>query len=118
MSGVQKKYYIFGYDSLGVKQSINVLVDIEHNYYHSRRESSHSTLLSDVTNIQNDVNKPGPSILVHLHQVEYVILKFHNPNLIQDECTMSHKHVVEALNRSLQDIRSNETLMDRWYTGR
>ncbi|CAG9791745.1 unnamed protein product [Diatraea saccharalis] len=30
---------------------------------------------------------------------------------LKDECTMSHKRAVEALNRSLLDIRSNETLM-------
>ncbi|CAG9790684.1 unnamed protein product [Diatraea saccharalis] len=53
-----------------VKLSINIVVDIEHNYCHSRRESSHATLLSDVTNIQNDLNKTGPStssVICHPH---------------------------------------------------
>ncbi|XP_036320433.1 ATP-dependent DNA helicase pif1-like [Rhagoletis pomonella] len=31
--------------------------------------------------------------------------------IVWDECTMSHKRAVEALNRSLQDIRSNQALM-------
>ncbi|XP_017470169.1 PREDICTED: ATP-dependent DNA helicase pif1-like [Rhagoletis zephyria] len=31
--------------------------------------------------------------------------------IVWDECTMSHKHAVEALNRSLQDIRINQALM-------
>ncbi|XP_054266833.1 uncharacterized protein LOC128989005 [Macrosteles quadrilineatus] len=31
--------------------------------------------------------------------------------IVWDECTMSHKHALEALNFSLQDIRSNQSLM-------
>ncbi|XP_075125698.1 uncharacterized protein LOC142198565 [Leptodactylus fuscus] len=31
--------------------------------------------------------------------------------IVWDECTMSHKHAVEALNRTLQDIRNNKKIM-------
>lgn len=31
--------------------------------------------------------------------------------IVWDECTMSHKHALEALDRTLQDLRGNQTLM-------
>ncbi|XP_055927590.1 uncharacterized protein LOC129958889 [Argiope bruennichi] len=31
--------------------------------------------------------------------------------IVMDECTMSHKHALEALNRSLVDIRGNQVVM-------
>ena len=31
--------------------------------------------------------------------------------IVWDECTMSHKHALEALNRTLQDLRNNQTIM-------
>ena len=31
--------------------------------------------------------------------------------IVWDECTMSHKHALEALDRTLQDLRNNQALM-------
>ncbi|GFU94210.1 ATP-dependent DNA helicase [Trichonephila clavipes] len=33
-------------------------------------------------------------------------------NIIWDECTMAHKHSLEALNRTLKDIKNNDKLFD------
>lgn len=31
--------------------------------------------------------------------------------LVWDECTMSHKRAIEALNQTMKDIKSNQTIM-------